>query len=188
MSNAANGLRLSARQQASGLSADVLALAIAGMAPSDLVAAMSDEQKAAVTPAAPAASDEEASDKAMKPKKNKKGSEDKDEDDGDKPMASVASDNAPLATAADIGNAFMKVFPSASASQVLACIAITDRAKSAAPTPTKETSEEDEGRKALAAAILHNSANLGEGGNPEPKAKNHGWDDIHAEVQKLRGN
>jgi len=186
MSNAANGLRLSARQQASGLSAEVLAIAIAGMAPSDLVANMTDEQKAAVTPAAPAASDEKAGDKPMKPKKGEKGyKEDEDEEDDDKKMANVASDTAPLATAADIGNAFMKVFPSASASQVLACISITDRAKAAAPAAA---SEPEEGTAELAALIKHNASNLDAGGVEAPKAKNHGWDDIHAEVQKLRGN
>ncbi|MGQ2942920.1 MAG: hypothetical protein ACT6Q7_02845 [Blastomonas fulva] len=168
MSNAANGLRLSARQQASGLSADVLAIAIAGMAPSDLLAAMSDEQKAAVTPAPAAASDEEASDKAMKPKKNKKGSEDGDEDEGDKPMASVITDTKPLASSSEIGQAFMQIFPSASASQILACISVTDRAKAAtpAPAPAKEPSEEDLGAAALASAIRHNNASLGAGGEP----------------------
>lgn len=188
MSNAASGLRLSARHQASGVSADALASAIAGMAPADLLAAMTDEQKAALPTPAPTASEEDAGDKPKKMKgkgkKDKMESEDAEYDDEDE-MEASAADTAPLATAAEIGNAFMAVFPSASASQILACISITDRAKAAAPAVA---SEPDEGTAELAALIKHNATNLDAGGGEAPKAKNHGWDDIHAEVRQLRGH
>lgn len=167
-----------------------LAAAIADMSADDLKATLSADQLAALTPAptpTPAAS-EDAGDKPKKMKgkgkKDEMEAEEAEYDDEDE-MEASAADTAPLASAADIGNAFMKVFPSASASQVLACIAITDRAKAAAPAAS---SESEEGNAELAALIKHNASNLDAGGVEAPKAKNHGWDDIHAEVQKLRGN
>lgn len=172
MSNAANGLRLSARQQASGLSAEVLAIAIAGMAPSDLVANMTDEQKAAVTPPAPAASDEEAGDKPMKPKKGEKGYKDEDED-GDEPMAQDRS-AAVFASEHTVGRErlaadCLAAFPSATASQITGFLA-----KQAKPEAKTEAAE---GSAELAAAIRHNAANLGAGGEPEPKADSSAvWD------------
>lgn len=174
------------------VSADALASAIAEMSADDLKGALSAEQLAALAPAptpAPAAS-EDAGDKPKKMKGKDKTSDpncsdDEDEDDGE-PMAKGAADTAPLATAAEIGNAFMAVFPSANASQILACISITDRAKAAAPAAS---SEPDEGTAELAALIKHNASNLDSGAGSEgPKAKNHGWDDIHAEVRQLRGH
>lgn len=173
------------------VSAEALASAIAGMSADDLKAQMSAEQLASLAPAptpAPAAS-EDAGDKPKKMKgKGKKDdmeAEEAEYDDEDDMKASAA-DTAPLATAAEIGNAFMAVFPSASASQILACISITDRAKAAAPAAS---SESEEGNAELAALIKHNAANLDSGAGSEgPKAKNHGWDEIHAEVRQLRGH
>lgn len=168
-----------------------LAAAIADMSADDLKGALSAEQMAALAPAptpAPAASEEDAGDKPkkMKGKGKKKDMEAEDgEYDDEDDMEASASNTAPLATAADIGNAFMKVFPSASASQVLACIAITDRAKAAAPAASNES---EEGNAELAALIKHNASNLDAGGAEAPKAKNHGWDEIHAEVSQLRGH
>lgn len=172
------------------VSAEALASAIAGMSADDLKASLTAEQLAALAPApAPAASEEDAGDKPKKMKgkgkKDKMESEDAEYDDEDE-MEASAADTAPLATAAEIGNAFMAVFPSASASQILACISITDRAKAAAPAVA---SEPDEGTAELAALIKHNATNLDSGAGSEgPKAKNHGWDDIHAEVRQLRGH
>ncbi|WP_066112354.1 MULTISPECIES: hypothetical protein [unclassified Blastomonas] len=170
------------------VSADAIASAIASMSADDLKGALSAEQLAALAPAPTPAASEDAGDKPKKMKgkgkKDKMESEDAEYDDEDE-MEASAADTAPLATAAEIGNAFMAVFPSASASQILACISITDRAKAAAPAVA---SEPDEGTAELAALIKHNATNLDAGGGEAPKAKNHGWDDIHAEVRQLRGH
>lgn len=170
------------------VSAEALASAIAAMSADDLKGALSAEQLAALAPAPTPAASEDAGDKPKKMKgkgkKDKMESEDAEYDDEDE-MEASAADTAPLATAAEIGNAFMAVFPSASASQILACISITDRAKAAAPAVA---SEPDEGTAELAALIKHNATNLDAGGGEAPKAKNHGWDDIHAEVRQLRGH
>jgi len=170
----------------------LLQKALAGRTPEQITALIGETAVSAIVaaqtpPVTPAAS-EDAGDKPKKMKgkgkKDKMESEDAEYDDEDE-MEASAADTAPLATAAEIGNAFMAVFPSASASQILACISITDRAKAAAPAVA---SEPDEGTAELAALIKHNATNLDAGGGEAPKAKNHGWEDIHAEVRQLRGH
>lgn len=167
MSNAASGLRLSARHQASGVSADALASAIAGMAPADLLAAMTDEQKAALPTPTPAAS-EDAGDKPkkMKGKKDKMESEDAEYEDEDEPMA---QDRAAVVFASEhsqgrerLAAECLASFPGATASQITSFLAKQPKAEPKAEAP--------EGTAELASAIRHNNANLGEGGNTAPQA------------------
>lgn len=185
-------------------------LAIAELPTSDLLAELSDEQKAELSAALAAPAPEAAA--GMKPKDAECG-DDGDEDDAtgetdpeeepgmkkkgkaDAEPAADASDRV-KAVAAAVANDDTCKGKADLALQMLADDDFAQLSASAmvkllgkAPATTSHGSDEDGGKAMLAAIRAAGNASLGNADDsaaPQAEA-NHGWDNIHAEIRERRG-